>query len=891
MKFKNKLVNLVILALMSAGSPVTYAQTELCASGPAGSGGLSNKAPLGAGSVTLGCNHQNINNGILFGNNSILKGADGVALYQTTTTTNANGVVSNGEATFYDASNVTNVGNGTVVNAGGAGASNFGTNNTINGANAAVAGNGNTINGANVANIGNGNTVNGANASVFGSGVGTVAAGGTVIGNGTAANNANDVALGTGSSTAAAVGTAGVTLNGTGYTFAGTTPTSTVSVGAAGAERTITNVAAGGLTTTSTDAVNGSQLNATNTALAVTDARVTTVDNRLTTIDNRATTVDNRATVVNDRATVVDNRLTTIDNRATTVDNRATVVNDRATVVDNRLTTIDNRATTVDNRATVVNDRATVVDNRLTTIDNRVTVVDARVTDVDNRLTNIAGNTSTTYTDTNGMGIRYARTNEAGLPKIDSYATGKGSTAVGYGAKSEGTNSLALGNGATATNAGDIALGAGSTTTAAVATTGTTINGTSYSFAGTAPTSTMSVGSVGAERTITNVAAGRVSATSTDAVNGSQLHATNTALEKLGERAVKYDLNPDGTVNYTKSTMAGPVSTDGGKTGGTTITNVHQGAVNANSTDAVNGAQLYNVAGDTSITYTTTNGRGVRYSRTNDTGLVESDAFAQGSGSTAVGYGATTTKEATNGVALGNGATSSYTGAVAIGAGSVASGPGVSVSGTTINGQTYTFAGANGANQGVVSFGSAGNERQVTNVAAGQLNSNSTDAVNGSQLFASNQAVERLNGQATVIDNRITVLDRSVLKYDIRGDGTVNYNNVTLGGDDGAKGPVSLKNVAAGRASNDLANFGQLGATDKSTSSGIAAALATAALPQALDGNKKMIAAGIGAYNNQLALSVGASAVSDNERMTLKGAISAGTNKNVGVNLSVGMHF
>jgi autotransporter adhesin len=776
---------MAVLTLLSTSAATVYAQTELCASGPAGSGGLSNKAPLGAGSVTLGCNHANRANGILFGNNSVLIGTDGVALYLTTTTANANNVVSNGENTFYDASNVSNIGNGTVVNAGGSGTTNLGANNTFNGANGAVAGNNTTINGANVVSVGNGNTINGANATVFGSGVSAVAAGGTAIGNGASANNANDVALGSGSSSAAAVGTAGVTLNGTGYTFAGTAPTSTVSVGAAGAERTITNVAAGRLSATSTDAINGSQLHATNTALAVTDARVTTLDNRVT---------------------------------------------------------------------------------------------------------NIAGDTSTTYTNVNGIGIRYARTNEAGLPAIDSYATGAGSTAVGYGAKSEGTNSLALGNGAVATNANDIALGAGTTTAAAVATTGAVIDGNSYTFAGTAPTSTMSVGSVGAERTITNVAAGRVSATSTDAINGSQLFATNTAIEKLSDRAVKYDLNPDGTVNYTHTTMAGPVSTDGGKTGGTTISNVHQGAVNATSTDAINGAQLYNIAGDTSTTYTTTNGRGIRYARTNDAGLVESDAFAQGQGSTAVGYGATTTSNATNAVALGNGATASYAGAVAIGSGSVASGPGVSVSGTTINGQTYVFAGQNAGSQGVVSVGSVGNERQITNVAAGQLTSTSTDAVNGSQLFATNTAINSLGNKVNVIDARVTVLDDRAVKYDINKDGTVNYNSVTLGNGKPDSGSTTIGNVADGVADTDAVNVGQLNKLNKNINGGIAGAMAMASMPQANEVGKTMASAGIGYYNGGSSLAVGASRMSDNGRWVIKGGVSIGTGK-VGMAAGAGMNF
>ena len=53
------------------------------------------------------------------------------------------------------------------------------------------------------------------------------------------------------------------------------------------------------------------------------------------------------------------------------------------------------------------------------------------------------------------------------------------------------------------------------------------LNGVTYSYAGTNPASTVSVGALNAERTITNVAAGRITASSTDAINGSQLSATN----------------------------------------------------------------------------------------------------------------------------------------------------------------------------------------------------------------------------------------------------------------------------------------------------------------------------------------------------------------------------
>lgn len=115
-----------------------------------------------------------------------------------------------------------------------------------------------------------------------------------------------------------------------------------------------------------------------------------------------------------------------------------------------------------------------------------------------------------------------------------SAASGISSTALGNASSATGDSSVALGNAAVATNAGDVALGSNSVTAAAVGTKGATLNGIDYAFAGSAPLSTVSVGDVGKERTVTNVAAGRLSATSTDVVNGSQLNATNVALNALG---------------------------------------------------------------------------------------------------------------------------------------------------------------------------------------------------------------------------------------------------------------------------------------------------------------------------------------------------------------------
>ncbi|AOE82503.1 cell surface protein (plasmid) [Pseudomonas lurida] len=117
---------------------------------------------------------------------------------------------------------------------------------------------------------------------------------------------------------------------------------------------------------------------------------------------------------------------------------------------------------------------------------------------------------------------------------VNSSAEASDSLAVGSNAKATETNATALGSGATAGTANSVALGSGATTAAAKATIGGTISGEAFTYAGAAPIGVLSLGSVGKERQITNVAAGQVTGTSTDAVNGSQLFATNTAVDRLG---------------------------------------------------------------------------------------------------------------------------------------------------------------------------------------------------------------------------------------------------------------------------------------------------------------------------------------------------------------------
>ena len=114
----------------------------------------------------------------------------------------------------------------------------------------------------------------------------------------------------------------------------------------------------------------------------------------------------------------------------------------------------------------------------------------------------------------------------------NSTASADGAMVLGSSASVTGKNGVALGNNTKVANENAVAIGNGSETAAAVATPSATINGVAHNFAGVNPASTVSVGKAGVERTITNVAAGRISATSTDAINGSQLYAVTSEVEK-----------------------------------------------------------------------------------------------------------------------------------------------------------------------------------------------------------------------------------------------------------------------------------------------------------------------------------------------------------------------
>ncbi|WP_290369992.1 ESPR-type extended signal peptide-containing protein, partial [Burkholderia sola] len=119
--------------------------------------------------------------------------------------------------------------------------------------------------------------------------------------------------------------------------------------------------------------------------------------------------------------------------------------------------------------------------------------------------------------------------------------------------------------------------------------------------------------------------------------------------------------------------------------------------------------------------------------------------FASAANATAIGAHATATSQGAT--AIGYGATANAVNSVALGYGSIADGMATPALGTTINGVQYTFAGISA--YGIVSVGSPGDERVITNVGAGQISSTSTDAINGSELYATNQAITAVASSVT----------------------------------------------------------------------------------------------------------------------------------------------
>ncbi|WP_415872690.1 beta strand repeat-containing protein, partial [Burkholderia ubonensis] len=259
----------------------------------------------------------------------------------------------------------------------------------------------------------------------------------------------------------------------------------------------------------------------------------------------------------------------------------------------------------------------------------------------------------------------------------------------------------------------------------------------------------------------------------------------------LASLAVTYDKHADGSANFDRITLAGA--------NGTTITNVKAGAVNATSTDAVNGAQLHGVA--------------------------QSVADSLGGGSTVDPDGKVTSPT----YVVNNQTFNNVGDAITNISNSLADG---SIGLVQQDETSRDITVAKDTDGTVVDFAGTAGDRVLTGVAAGAVNATSKDAINGSQLYGTAQSVADVIGGGTTVDPDGTLANTAIevngnkyktvaeavqaaaaygatdslaVRYDLNADGTPNYGSVTLG--DG-RGPVKVTNVADATGDSDAVNLG-----------------------------------------------------------------------------------
>lgn len=352
------------------------------------------------------------------------------------------------------------------------------------------------------------------------------------------------------------------------------------------------------------------------------------------------------------------------------------------------------------------------------------------------------------------------------------------SLALGSLAAAQKTNAVAVGTGANATFANSVAIGGGSATDkAGVAYTTRTILGTTYTWAGGADTiagDVVSIGKKGYERQLINLSPGDISANSTDAINGSQLYAAMAEIEKIryfsvnstvegnknnnGATAVNsiaigpdakssavngVSLGNNATSNYSNSTAIGfATHANGGNATavGTNAKAVTNSTALGSNTDA---KELGVAIGHTASSAYAGVATGANANVSGIYGIaVGNNANASAQASIAIGKGAVGTAD--DGVAIGSSANATVQNSVALGKDSVAGG-------NVFGGAAHeaAFKNDNGVSEnkqfkaglannslGAVSVGKEGFERQIQNVGAGRVTANSTDAINGSQLYA-----------------------------------------------------------------------------------------------------------------------------------------------------------
>ncbi|EIA4663219.1 trimeric autotransporter adhesin SadA [Salmonella enterica] len=506
-----------------------------------------------------------------------------------------------------------------------------------------------------------------------------------------------------------------------------------------GSDSKITNLAAGTLAADSTDAVNGSQLFATN-------------EN----VSQNTTDIAANTTSINQNTTDIATNTTSINN----LSNSVTTLTDDALLWDAASGTFSasrsGSASKITNLAagTLAADSTDAVNgSQLYETNQKVDQNTSAIADINTSITNLSSDNLSWNETTSSFSASHGSSTTNKITNVAAGELSEESTDAVNGSQLFETNEKVD------QNTTDIAANTTNITqnSTAIENLNTSVSDINTSITGLTDNALLwdedigafSANHGGSTSKITNVAAGALSEDSTDAVNGSQLYETNQKVDQ--NTSAIADINTSitnlGTDALSWDDEEGAFSASHGTSGTNKITNVAAGEIASDSTDAVNGSQLYEtnmlisqysesisqLAGDTSETYITENGTGVKYIRTNDNGLEGQDAYATGNGATAVGYDAVASGAGS--LALGQNSSSSIDGSIALGSGSTSNRAittGIRETSATSDGVVIGYNTTDRKLLGALSLGTDGESyRQITNVADG---SEAQDAVTVRQL-------------------------------------------------------------------------------------------------------------------------------------------------------------
>ncbi|EBZ6257931.1 autotransporter adhesin SadA [Salmonella enterica] len=505
-----------------------------------------------------------------------------------------------------------------------------------------------------------------------------------------------------------------------------------------GNDSKITNLAAGTLAADSTDAVNGSQLFDTNEKVDQNTADITTNTNS---INQNTTDIATNTTNINN----LSDSITTLTDDALLWDAASGTFSASRSGSASKITNLA--------AGTLAADSTDAVNgSQLYETNQRVDQNTSAIADINTSITNLSSDNLSWNETTSSFSASHGSSTTNKITNVAAGELSEESTDAVNGSQLFETNEKVD------QNTTDIAANTTNITqnSTAIENLNTSVSDINTSITGLTDNALLwdedigafSANHGGSTSKITNVAAGALSEDSTDAVNGSQLYETNQKVDQ--NTSAIADINTSitnlGTDALSWDDEEGAFSASHGTSGTNKITNVAAGEIASDSTDAVNGSQLYEtnmlisqysesisqLAGDTSETYITENGTGVKYIRTNDNGLEGQDAYATGNGATAVGYDAVASGAGS--LALGQNS-SSIEGSIALGSGSTSNRAittGIRETSATSDGVVIGYNTTDRELLGALSLGTDGESyRQITNVADG---SEAQDAVTVRQL-------------------------------------------------------------------------------------------------------------------------------------------------------------